>query len=129
MQKCQKYLLLETSSSWFSCNINLWTGLDQFPGRHRDLLRQIGPIRRQDSLKSYNKRICCSFWCLLCSNTCHNNTKSIRNACQLEWCYRYFKIQFTVLLENQQCNYLNILLYIAIYSFVSIPVSLWNCLH
>ena len=28
-----KYILLKTSSSWFSCNINLWTGLDQFPGR------------------------------------------------------------------------------------------------
>ena len=57
MQKCQKYQLLETSSSWFSCNINLWTGLDQFPGRHRDLWRQIKPIRRQDSLQSYNN--CC----------------------------------------------------------------------
>ena len=41
--------------SWLSCNIILWTGLDQFPGRHRDLGKQNGPIRRQDSLQSFNK--------------------------------------------------------------------------
>ena len=29
--------------------------LDQFPDRHRDLLRKNGPIRRQDSLQPYNK--------------------------------------------------------------------------
>ena len=48
---------LETSLSWISSYNTFWASLDQFSGRHRsrDLWRQIGPIRRQDSLQSYNK--------------------------------------------------------------------------
>ena len=49
-----KYQLLETSLSWFSSNVIFLATLDQFSGRQRDLFRQIGPIRRQDSLQSYN---------------------------------------------------------------------------
>ena len=56
-----KYKLLETILSWFSSYITFCASFDQFSGRHRDLWRQIGPIRRQDFLQSYNK----GYWQLI----------------------------------------------------------------
>ena len=52
-----KYQRRETSLSCFSSYITFQASLEQFSGIHRDLRRQIGPIRRHDSLQSYNQNI------------------------------------------------------------------------
>ena len=47
-----KYLSLETGLSWFSSTIRLHTSLvQQFSGIHRDVSRQIEPIRKEEFLQ------------------------------------------------------------------------------
>ena len=55
LRNLSTYQPLETRLSWFLSYISLQASLEQDSDRHRDLRRQIRPIRRKDSLQPYNK--------------------------------------------------------------------------